>query len=328
MQLTFKSPLRTAGRKGGVGFLKPLRTAPSNVSRLGTGGSTPLNRGGSVIFSFHEIGLPDAQQPIEAAVGEGDVPFEPGPGAVGLPPVAAAAPRSAHLRDRALERRGVQVRRPAVVAVEFERGRERRAKPPQRVARMDIARPAFAGGCSVKASGRWVSSGRGVPTRSACTSAATRARVSAKPWGSRRPVSKSPCCRTSGRAGSSRSCRPTMAAPVWSDSRWVCSARNRISGSAVGSGSRKRRSCAVSSSSRSVRASSAATNCAARTSSVSRSRNRRSRNSSGSSVSTGCSNAIAATNSAAGTTGCSGRAARARARRRRTGGQSRRAATP
>jgi len=43
-RLAFTAPMKTAVRKVGRPVHKPLRTGPSHVSRLGTGGSTRLKR--------------------------------------------------------------------------------------------------------------------------------------------------------------------------------------------------------------------------------------------------------------------------------------------
>ena len=63
----------------------------------------------SVVFPLDEVGFAVAQEAVEAAGGEGDVPLGAGPRAIGLPPIAAAAPRAAHVGDRAVETLGPDV---------------------------------------------------------------------------------------------------------------------------------------------------------------------------------------------------------------------------
>src|SRR5262245_60067170 len=82
----------------------------------------------SVILVLDEVTVADQQQAVEAAILEGQVPFRARPRAVGLPPVAAAAPRAANLADHAVETLRENIGRLPAVLLQFDGGRQRRTK--------------------------------------------------------------------------------------------------------------------------------------------------------------------------------------------------------
>ena len=92
----------------------------------------PISSFPLIVFSFYIKRLIDLYKAVEAALGEGDVPFEAGPGAVSLPPVAAAAPGAANRGNDAFEAIRMDVAGFLFGGGKLKGGAQRRTKPAQR----------------------------------------------------------------------------------------------------------------------------------------------------------------------------------------------------